>query len=112
MYLNTKRETTILLYILEGGEGVWAWLLSFVVVVLSLLEGEGGGSFVSADTPSVIVPHWRPASFLCAIVAYPRSHVSLSLSHVPRHCRVSLPCRCPLPSLLLSRGVVVGVPSL
>jgi len=80
--------------------------------VLSSLEGEGHGSFVSADAPSVIVLHWHPASFLCAVIVCPCSHVSLSLLHVPCRCCVSSPCHCPLPSLSLSCDVVVAVPSL
>jgi len=83
-----------------------------VMVVLSSLKGEGGGSFMSVDAPSVIVLHWHPASFPCAIVMYPCSHVSSLLSCVPHHCRVSSPCRCPLPSSSLSRDVVVAMPSL
>jgi len=114
-------------FFVGGGAGCWlhcSWVVVVcphwfscsmapitVVVVLSLLEGEGGGSFMSADTPSVVVLHWRPASFPHAVIVCPHNHVSSSLSHVPHHCCVSSPCRCPLPSSSLSHNVV-AVPSL
>jgi len=83
------------------------------MVVLSSLEGEGGGLFMSADTPSMlshigILHHFRVLLLhvLIVVVVCP-----LSLLHVPCcHC-VSLLCCCPLPSSLLSHDVV-AVPSL
>ena len=89
-----------------------AWPPVTIMVVLSSLKGEGCGSFVSVDTPSVVILHWHPASFLCAVIMCPCSHVSSSLLHVPHHCHVSSPCCCPLPSLLISCDVVVAMPSL
>ena len=90
----------------------WCVALITVMVVLSSLEGEGGGLFMSADAPSIIVPHWHPALFPCAVVVCPHSHVSSLLSCVPCHCCVSLPCHCPLLSSSLFHDVVVAMPSL
>jgi len=114
-------------FFMGGGAGHWShcswvvvvcphWFLCgmaaiTVVVVLSSLEGEGRGSFMSVDAPSIVVPRWRPASFPCAVVACPHSHVSSS-SCVPHRCCVSSPCCCPLPSSSLSCNVVAAVPSL
>jgi len=77
-----------------------------------LVIARGRGWWVVCVCRHSIRPCWHPASFVCVVVVYPRSHVSSSLSHVPCHCCVSSPCHCPLPSSLLSCDVVVAVPSL
>jgi len=84
---------------LIGFHAAWCVALVTVVVVLSSLKGEGGGSFVSVDAPSVIILCWHPVLFLCAVIACPCSCVHSSLSCVPR-CRVSSLCHCPVMLLL------------
>jgi len=77
----------------------WCMALATLMVVLSLFEGEGGGwSFVFADAPSIIILHWRPASFPCAVVACPR-HVVVPCP--PRRCPMSLLLPCPRCNVLL-----------
>jgi len=89
-----------------GGAPLWVFVRR---VVLSPFEGEGGGwLFVFVGAPSIVI--------VVGVISVCCHRVSSS-SHVlgiacPRCCCVSLPCRCLMPSSLLSRVAVIAVPSL
>ena len=77
-----------------GGAPLWVFVRR---VVLSPFEGEGGGwSFMFAGAPSVVIVIGVILHRFCVLSS------RVVLIACPRCCCVSSPCRCLMPSLLLS----------